>query len=431
MRFRKSSEYIRFDASEPELSGNAFLPSIALVPLLQHSGVAAKPLVSIGETVREGQIIARGLTTSSANVHASIPGVVQDFKSVPMPDGSMQSTAVIRLAGSFDILGKKTENYPWRNVPPSEILRIIEDKGLINTFEKPTPLAPALQQMKQSNNAAIALRLFDNDPTSKLDAFLVKNNFQPVIEGYAILAKSINAKHVYFMYTGKSRDCPVSDKQLELFTECKITFVRVSDRYPSGNRGQFLSHIRSRSGKETITEALLVDPVTVVSAYDAVVKNTPCLNRYIIVTGSAIGKTCALKVRIGTPIGDVIEECGGFKTDPARIIINGLLEGHAVYDLDTPITKYVKSLHIMDRESCPPYTVRNCVHCGRCMQVCPVSIDPQRIAACIRMDKLTPKVLKAISACQYCGCCAIVCPSRIPLPHVIREVANRTKGMLQ
>ena len=173
---------------------------------------------------------------------------------------------------------------------------------------------------------------------------------------------------------------------------------------------------------------IFIEPVTAYTAYDAVVKNKPMINRFIVITGPAIDNTTVLNVRIGTPIGDIIEECGGFKTDPSRIIVNGLLCGQAVYDLDTPITKYTKSLHIMDNDTCPSYTVRNCIHCGRCLQVCPVSIDPQRIATSIQKEKITPKLLTSISSCQYCGCCAIVCPSRIPLHHIIREAGNRLKG---
>ena len=100
----------------------------------------------------------------------------------------------------------------------------------------------------------------------------------------------------------------------------------------------------------------------------------------------------------------------------------------AIYDLDTPVTKYTKSLHLMDKETCPDYTVRNCIHCGRCLQVCPVSIDPMRIVNSIQRDRLLPAVREAVRDCQNCGCCAIVCPSRIPLHHIIREAAVQLKG---
>jgi len=204
--------------------------------------------------------------------------------------------------------------------------------------------------------------------------------------------------------------------------------LKCSDRYPSGNSGQFNALMKTVQTVDKDTSIIFIEPVTAYSVFEAVVKNKPVINRFVVVTGPALDKPSVMNVRIGTPIGDVIEECGGFKTDPSRIIVNGLLCGQAVYDLDTPITKYTKSLHIMDEETCPSYTVRNCIHCGRCLHVCPVSIDPQRIATSIQKEKITPKLLASISACQYCGCCAIVCPSRIPLHHIIREADSRLKG---
>lgn len=427
VRFRKSSEYIRFDAPELDFSGNAFLPTTALVPILQHCGSSAKPVVSPGERIREGQLIARGLSPESANIHSPIPGILQEFRVTPMPDGSMQMAAMINLAGSFDILGRKEENYPWRNVPESELLRVLEDKGTINTFESPVPIVPQLRAAKKNDSPAIALRLFDGDPTCQLDSYLVKTRLDSVLEGCALLARSIDAKKVFLIHSGKKWEGP-DQKQLEkTFQERKVRTIRSSNRYPSGNSGQLLKLLKANDSDKSLSDPVLIDPVTALAAFDAAVKNVPCLNRIIVVTGPAIGNPAILKVRIGTPIGDIIEECGGFKVDPSRIVINGLLGGQSVYDLDTPVTKYMKSLHIMDRDTCPSYTVRNCIHCGRCLQVCPVSIDPQRIASCVRSEKITPKVVESIAECQYCGCCAIVCPSRIPLHHIIREVANRNE----
>jgi len=103
-----------------------------------------------------------------------------------------------------------------------------------------------------------------------------------------------------------------------------------------------------------------------------------------------------------------------------------------VYDLDTPVTKYTKSIHIMDSETCPSYTVHTCIHCGRCLQVCPVKIDPMRVVVGIKKTKHARQLLESLKSCQFCGCCAIVCPSRIPLHHSIREARDRLlKGELE
>ena len=239
IRFKKSTEYIRYDAPELLLSGNAFLPTTALVPLLQHNGIGAKPVVSPGEHVHEGQLIARGFSPESSHIHSPIPGTVEEFKNLPMPDGSVGLSAVINLSGSFDILGRKEARFPWRTVPESELLRVIEDKGIINTFESPLPLAPQLRNAKKKGRPVLVVRLFDNDPTCQLDSFLVTNFLEIILEGCALIAKSVDATSVFLVHTEKKWSGPNEKKIQEIFLKQQVSLLRCSDRYPSGNTGQF------------------------------------------------------------------------------------------------------------------------------------------------------------------------------------------------
>ena len=425
IRFKRSFETVAFEEPELTFAGNAFLPSIALVPLQQHTGKPSDPVLSPGEHVREGQLIARGTSPFSVHVHAPVPGIIQEYKMIPLPDGTVGKAAVIKLSGSFDILGRKVEKFPWKSVPESEILRVLEDKGVINTFENPLPLVPVLRKAKSSGSAVLAIRLFDADPTCQLDDYLVRSALAIVLEGTAVLAKGMDASTVYLVYAGKKWTGPTEKELAELFQNRKVFMIKSNRRYPSGNTSQFNALVSSVCPSKNVP--VLIDPVTAISSYEAVVNNQPVLYRTVIVTGPALGSPAILKVRIGTPIGDVIEECGGFKTSPGRIIVNGLLSGTAVYDLDTPITKNTKSIHIMDIDTCPSYTVRNCIHCGRCLHVCPVGIDPMRVTTGIEKGKFTERLLTSVKSCQFCGCCAIVCPSRIPLHHIIREASSRVQ----
>jgi len=427
--FRRSAEYIAFEANTLALSGNAFLPSTAFVPLLQHSGMGARPVVNPGERVREGQLIARGTGPDSCHIHSPIPGIVQDFRTMPLPDGTMGTTAVIQLSGSFEILGRKQENFPWNHAPESEILRVLEEKGVINTFERPTPLVPQLREARSAGKPILAIRLFDSDPTCQLDSFLYQNDSTVILEGAALIARSIDAETVYLVHSGKKWDGPEPNRLADIFQARRVVTVRGGSRYPSGNTNQIFRLIASTEPDLGKKKPVFIEPVTALSAYDAVVHNHPVMNRFIVVSGPGLGTPAILKVRIGTPIGDIIEESGGFRTKPARIVINGLLAGTAVYDLDTPITKYTKSLHIMDKDTCPDYSVRACIHCGRCLQVCPVRIDPMRVVTGVRVERFTSQLKASLKKCQGCGCCAMVCPSRIPLHHIIREAAERIQGV--
>ena len=430
VRFSRSLESIAYEAPELSFVGNAFLPSKAFVPLQQNDGKPSMPIVNPGERVREGQLIARGGQPESVHVHAPVPGIVREFATIPLPNGKMGKAAVIELSGSFDILGRKCEHFPWKSVPESELLRVLEDKGVINTFDAPKALVPDLRKAKKIGKAALAIRLFDADPTCQLEAALMEQKRDMVLEGAAILAAACDAMEIFLIHNEKKWSGISENALEELFQKRTCHIRRASARYPSGSEGLIRSLVVAERNKAEInSNCVYVDTVTALSAYDAIVTNQPVVCRTIVVTGTALGRPEILTVRIGTPIGDVIEECGGFKSPPGRIVVNGLLSGTAVYDLDTPITKYTKSLHIMDTDACPDYAVTPCVHCGRCLQVCPAKIDPQRIVKGIDKAKHTPQLIESLKKCQYCGCCAIVCPSRIPLHQRIREACNRlTKG---
>ena len=431
VRFSRSMESIAFEAPVLSYVGNAFLPSIAVVPLQQNTGKPSQPVVAVGERVREGQLLARGTPPDSVNIHAPIPGILKEFSAIPLPNGAMGNAAIIQLSGSFDILGRRTENFPWKSISESEILRVLEDKGVINTFDKPCPFVPELRKARKMGKATLAIRLFDADPTCQLEDALVASSLETILIGTSLIAKACEASDVYLIHSGKKWPGPADKKLEEFFASRQSHRIRASSRYPSGNDGLIRSLVAS-STKKPLGELICIDAVTAISAYDAIVHNQPVVSRTIVVTGTALGRPEILTVRIGTPIGDGIAECGGFKNPPERIVVNGLLTGTAVYDLDTPITKYTKSLHIMDSDACPGYTVTQCVHCGRCLQVCPVKIDPMRVVIGIDKSKHAPELLNSLKKCKQCGCCAIVCPSRIPLHHRIREANVRlNKGSVQ
>lgn len=398
----------------PDISGNAFLPPVALVPFRQDSHDSAHPVVTEGTRVKEGQLIARGTAPATSRIHAPVPGMIRSFKKISCPDGGTSIAAEILLSGSFDILGRKEENFSWKTSPESEIIRILEDKGVVSTFEEPVPLVELIRDAKKQKNPVILVRLFDLDPTCQLDSILFKEFPDKVVEGAALIAKALNIRSLYFV-TDQDLDTGAITRAAE---PMEAVILKTDTRYPSGNRKQLVKILPEA---EQNRPGIFLDPSTAITAYEAVVHNEPVVYRYVFVSGPAVARTSILKVRIGTTLAALIQESGGFTSPPSRIITNGLITGTAVQDLSTPITKTTKSVHIMDKESCPDYTVHDCIHCGRCLQVCPVYIDPMELVEVIKNKKIRQKHIRSIESCQHCGCCTMVCPSRIPLHHILKN----------
>lgn len=416
IRFRRSMESFALTQPRPKEICTAFLPPVALVPFRQDSCNEASPVVTEGNRVREGQLIARGTPPDMTRIHAPIPGLLRSIRKKSSDNGTTAGIAEIVLSGSFDILGRKEENFSWKNAPESEILKLLEDKGVVCTFDEAVPLAPVLRSAKKQKNPAVVVRLFDLDPTCQLDSFLTEHLFREVIEGAALIARSIHVKEIYFVHDDPAG--PELEELKSLTGSIEPQLLKTDNRYPSGNRKQLSKLIETTLNPGTI---VFIDPSTALSAHDAVVHNKPVLYRYVHVSGPAVMESAVMKAKIGTTIGGLIHECGGFTVNPSRIVINGLITGIAVSDLATPITKTTKSIHVMDNENCPDYKVYDCIHCGRCLQVCPVYLDPMELVDAITYGEISPAQKSLIESCQHCGCCSMVCPSRIPLHHILKE----------
>jgi electron transport complex protein RnfC len=165
---------------------------------------------------------------------------------------------------------------------------------------------------------------------------------------------------------------------------------------------------------------LPLGPATLAAIHDAVKLKKPILSRYVAVGGSAVKKAQVMRVRIGTRIGEVFAECGGFIDKPGRIIAGSPLMGRIVADLDEPVIKTTYALFAVKgkRNRAAP---GSCTGCGECRLVCPVAIDPEEL---FKMNRLQGEQRRVVE-CHGCGCCDVVCPARIPLSASIVNYAYR------
>jgi electron transport complex protein RnfC len=199
----------------------------------------------------------------------------------------------------------------------------------------------------------------------------------------------------------------------------------VGSRYPQRNRRELEMALKAYAKKEEIElgSLFILGPATLAAVYDAVKLKKPILERYVAVGGSAVRQPRVMKARIGTRVGDLFAECGGFYGYPKRVASGSPLLGRRIVDMDEPVTKTPYAIFALLKES-RKESENSCISCGECRNVCPVGLDPEEFYKGILMESwLKPASVanSRLGECHGCGCCEIVCPSRLPLSTAIAQ----------
>ncbi len=428
----KVNELLKTEQDHIESITSAFVPPLAIVSLSQDSNTTLTPAVSIGETVYEGQIIAKD-GAKNACIHSPIPGTVTEFFHASMPNGKRVPSIGIKLSGAFNYLGKKIEKATWIYSPSTQRIKQLSEMGVINTFDVPETLSLQMESALKKQQGLLAVRLFDKDPGIQTESCTAEQYSTEILEGAAILADTINASAVVFLYGSNNWYIPQETDVKMFFKATPVYFIPVqTNLYPQGGLTEISATIHKyfhkNLKKKTDTVNLAIDGSTALASYNAIVKNIPCIERIIHVYGDGIAKNGIFKVRIGTPVRNLFDELGGFTGEPAKIIVNGMIKGIAIRDLNTPITKYVQSITVLSGKGFPDQRQTHCIRCGRCHEVCPVSIQPEKIYFHYFSDISIPSYIHdTTSLCTECALCNAVCPSRLPLYQIIKLVQGKNE----
>ena len=395
---------------------NSFLPNSAVVLLKQHAGPAARCLVRKGEYVREGMLIGKGESPASANVHAPVPGVVRDVRRVALSEGGEAEAVIIALEGSFDRLGKREERYLWKSMSRRDILNSVREKGVVDTEPPGVPLYDLLS--REGATRLLVLNAIESEPYLRSESCLLVDKANEILDGFDILRKALSPERSVIA---------LDDGQAATLLGAAVRegsrpeIVLLEPRYPQDMRRQLLGTLEGprmpadAKDDSAAQGTLIVRPSTAFALYEAVVLAKPMLERYVTVAGGAVKRPSVLKTRIGTPIGDLVEECGGFLGPPARLVIGGPLRGHAVHDLDAPVTKTSAAVLALSPEEVGSTRRSPCIRCGRCAEACPERLDPDILFRLLESRDGKRAFACGLDRCTLCGACGFACPSRVPL----------------
>ncbi|MCQ2604367.1 MAG: electron transport complex subunit RsxC [Spirochaetia bacterium] len=391
--------------------------STLIIPMSQHIGAPAECLVNVGDEVKEGMLIGKSAGFVSANIYCSAAGVVKEIKDIYLASGMKVKAVVIETSGEQEAV--KYEESDWQQLSPKEIIDKVAAAGIVGMGGATFPVHVKYMVPPDAKVDALVINGVECEPYLTADHRLMLEKGEQLITGMRIIAKAIGAPRICI---GIEENKPDAIKNLEELIAKNGGGIEVHPlmmKYPQGDEKQLLKAILNKeipSGKLPIAIGGVVSNVGTVNAvYEAVVLNKPLYERVVTVTGRGVKNPGNFIIKVGTRVGDVIEECGGFTDDAVKLIMGGPMMGFTFCDLDTPVIKGTSGILVLSAAEAKKSTRTACLSCGRCLKACPTGLQPTKMFKKISMEKYADALKLNLLDCKECGCCAFVCPANIPL----------------
>jgi len=400
---------------------NAFIPPVAIISMRQTGARQTRCLVATGDRVEEGQLIGRAETPDATNVHSSIPGTVIAVRRIACGDGTDAEAAIVEFGGSFTRLGRKRELFPWRNMSVHDLFHLIGERGVPGRSPDEGPLIRTLSPLRQGKAQAILVDCSDAEPYQCAQRSCALSRPGEIAEAMEILMKAVGPAPVALFSRPEDRAAERALADAMAKRGISPSTFGIPSSYPSPSAAAMRARFRGAKGPggSDADRCPVVSPTALLALYDAIVLNNASIEQFVTVGGDGVRSPATLRARIGTRIGDLIGECGGFKGRAPRLIVGGALTGMAGTDPDTPVLKSTFSVLALGGGDRRRQARSACIRCGECASACPSALDPGTLHKLIAAGRRQEARADGIGDCVRCAACAYVCPSRIPLLSII------------
>ncbi len=406
-----------------------------IIPLSQHFGAPAVPLVRVGQEVVRGEPIARADGFMSVPMHAPATGVIESIQLMPTARGPKTEAIVIRVYPAAEQRVLYGAPRDVESMTPDDIVQAVQDSGMVGLGGAAFPTHVKLKPPKDDPIDTLVVNGCECEPYLTTDHRVMLEHTDELLSGIRIAMRVSGATCAVIGVEDNKLDA-VEAIQRKLPADGSITVQPVKTKYPQGSEKLLVKVLLDRevpSGGFPYQIGVVVNNVGTLAQLGMLLPQSQGLiERVVTLAGPGIKRPGNYIIPLGTPLRFALEYVG-YEGDATHIILGGPMMGNTVASLDVPVTKGVTGIVVMpDQEHSPAaQTIYPCIRCGRCLDACPVKLNPSQMGRLAAKRLYTEMQQKYhLNDCFECGCCSYVCPSNIPLVQYFRiaKAINRERA---
>lgn len=422
------AEECKSDTSGRVIAFGLPLPKKLYIPVQQHIGKPAEPVVKVGDAVLKGQLLAHSQGAISAPVHAPSSGTIVDVVDYPAPHPSALPVRTLVLeTDGLDRWGETVIPLDPFQLEPEEICLRVGAAGVVGLGGAVFPSAVKLGLGRKNRVRTLLINAGECEPYLTCDDRLMQERAGEIVSGIRLMLRGMEAfDAIVGIEDNKSEAYKAMQQACKPYSNIRVE--QVPTRYPMGWDRQMLRYLTGREipadGRATDIGVVIHNVATAHAVYRAVALGQPLISRVVTVAGGAVGAPQNVEVLIGTLISEVLAFCRTDKNRVARLLMGGPMMGDALPLAEVPVVKACNGILALSAEQIDQPEVKPCIRCSSCVTACPAGLLPLEMASRIRANQLDAAVGLGLKDCISCGSCSYVCPSNIPLVHYFKYASG-------
>lgn len=398
-------------------------PDELVLPLRQHAGKPAKLCVKVGDHVERGDKVGEADGFMSVPIHASAAGTVVDVGWWPHPDGSMAESVRIKVDRFAPQVPRPRLVPHWEGLTTEQVVKAVQEAGVVGLGGAAFPTHVKLAPPKDHPVHTLIINGAECEPYLTSDHRTMVEYPGRVHYGIRVMMHAMGVRKCVIGVELNKPDA-IEALRRTVPSDLGVTILPLRVKYPQGAEKMLIhavTGVEVPSGKLPVTVGVVVQNVGSVSAIAEVFETgLPLVERIVTVSGHGLRKPANLIVPVGTKLRDLLAHCDGVTPEAVEVIIGGPMMGQALGDLDAPVIKGTTGVVVLEKGETREAAVYPCIHCGRCLDACPVFLNPSLLGDFARKQQYEQMVDLHLADCMLCGSCAYVCPSNIPLSQLFQ-----------